>query len=164
MSREVHVPFCERPRMRFPRSTHLSWLPGPAKGTWYYLYLVLDIYDRFTVHAEVFETENADNAKRFIEQACWREHKIKQAPIVLHSDNGSPMKASTFQEKMLSLGLVSSYSRPRVSNDNPYSESLFKTLNTYRLSPTRALAASKRRDNGCSALCSGTTKSTVTAP
>lgn len=106
----------------------ISWLPGPAKGTWYYLYLVLDIYDRFTVHAEVFETENADNAKRFIEQACWREHKIKQAPIVLHSDNGSPMKASTFQEKMLSLGLVSSYSRPRVSNDNPYSESLFKTL------------------------------------
>lgn len=106
----------------------ISWLPGPAKGTWYYLYLVLDIYDRSIIHADVYETENADNAKRFMQQACWREHKIKEAPIVLHSDNGSPMKASTFQEKVHSLGLITSYSRPRVSNDNPYSESLFKTL------------------------------------
>jgi transposase InsO family protein len=106
----------------------ISWLPGPAKGTWYYLYLVLDIYDRSIVHADVYETEKAETAKHFIQQACWREHKVKDTPIVLHSDNGSPMKASTFQETVYNLGLITSYSRPRVSNDNPFSESLFKTI------------------------------------
>ncbi len=110
-------------------SWDISWLPGPACGTWYYLYLVMDVYSRKIVGHEVYERETGELACEFIEKACWRERlTAKSKPLVLHSDNGSPMKAATFLEKLYDLGITPSNSRPRVSNDNAYSESLFKTL------------------------------------
>lgn len=107
----------------------ITWLPGPARGTWHYLYMILDVYSRKIVGHEVFATENGELASELIEKTCWRERRIgRQEPLVLHSDNGSPMKAATFLEKLYDLGITPSRSRPRVSNDNAYAESLFKTL------------------------------------
>ena len=106
-----------------------TWLPGPARGTWFYLYLMMDVYSRKIVGHEVYENETGELAREFIEKAYWREHLASRGkPLVLHSDNGSPMKAATFLEKLYDLGITPSNSRPRVSNDNAYSESLFKTL------------------------------------
>lgn len=110
-------------------SWDISWLPGPARGTWFYLYLMLDVYSRKIVGHEVYDSETGELASEFIEKAYWREHLAsRQKPLVLHSDNGSPMKAATFLEKLYDLGITPSNSRPRVSNDNAFSESLFKTL------------------------------------
>ncbi|MBS98025.1 MAG: hypothetical protein CMI01_05050 [Oceanospirillaceae bacterium] len=75
------------------------------------------------------KSTSAELASEFIEKAYWREHLASQTkPLVLHSDNGSPMKAATFLEKLYDLGITPSNSRPRVSNDNAFSEALFKTL------------------------------------
>jgi putative transposase len=78
---------------------------------------------------EVWETENAEHSKRLIRKASLAQGiAAKDKPLVLHSDNESPMKAATFLATLEKLGVQSSFSRPRVSNDNPYSESLFKTM------------------------------------
>ena len=107
----------------------ITWLPGPARGSWFYLYMILDVYSRKMIAHEVYEQENGDNAAELIEKACWRERlSSSDRPLVLHSDNGSPMKAATFLEKLYDLGITPSRGRPRVSNDNAYAESLFKTL------------------------------------
>ena len=104
----------------------ITWLPGPAKGVYYYLYLMLDLFSRKVVGWEIHNEESAENASRLLRKACMKE-KIFNAPLVLHSDNGSPMKGASMLETMYSLGVVSSYSRPRVSNDNAYAESIFRT-------------------------------------
>jgi len=119
-----------RGRQKAPeRKRQATTLPGPARGTWFYLYLMLDVYSRKIVGHEVYDSENGELASEFIEKAYWREHLAsRQKPLVLHSDNGSPMKAATFLEKLYDLGITPSNSRPRVSNDNAFSESLFKTL------------------------------------
>lgn len=104
----------------------ISWLPGPAKGTYFRLYMILDIFSRKIVGWEVWVSETAEHASSLIKKAVIAE-KIKGQPLVLHSDNGSPMKANTFLVLLEKLGVKSSFSRPRVSNDNPYSESLFRT-------------------------------------
>src|SRR5699024_10515970 len=110
-------------------SWDITWLPGPARGTWFYLYLIMDVFSRKIVGDEVYARETGELACELIEKACWREHlSDRDKPLVLHSDNGSPMKAATFLEKLYDLGITPSHSRPRVSNDNAYSESLFKTL------------------------------------
>jgi putative transposase len=110
-------------------SWDITWLPGPARGTWFYLYLIMDIYSRKIVGHEIYPCETGELACEVIEKACWREHlATRDKPLILHSDNGSPMKAATFLETLYALGITPSYSRPRVSNDNAYSESLFKTL------------------------------------
>lgn len=110
-------------------SWDISWLPGPIKGQWFYLYLMVDLFSRKIVGHEVYEAETGELASEFVEKAYWRERIAAQPkPLVLHSDNGSPMKAATFLEKLYDLGVVSSRSRPRVSNDNAYSEALFRTL------------------------------------
>lgn len=110
-------------------SWDITWLPGPARGTWFYLYLIMDVFSRKIVGWEVYNQETGELACDVVEKACWREHLIgKSHPLVLHSDNGSPMKAATFLEKLYDLGITPSRSRPRVSNDNAFSEALFKTL------------------------------------
>lgn len=102
-----------------------SYLPGPVQGMFYFLYLVLDVYSRKIVAHEVHTEETGERAAELIEQACARERI--ETPLVLHQDNGSLMKASTFVAKLDQLGIRRSYSRPGVSDDNPYSESLFRT-------------------------------------
>ena len=105
----------------------ITWLNASVKGKYYKLYLILDMFSRLIVGHEVWEEENAAHAEHLIRKTTLAQG-IAGRPLVLHSDNGSPMKAATFQATLEKLGVQSSYSRPRVSNDNPYSESLFKTM------------------------------------
>lgn len=105
----------------------ITWLKGPAKGLFYRLYLIIDLFSRKIVGWEIWGTEEAKYAEELMKKAVVSE-KIQGRPLVLHSDNGSPMKAATFQVLLEKLGIQSSYSRPRVSNDNPYSEAMFRTL------------------------------------
>lgn len=105
----------------------ITWLKGPVKGLFYRLYMIIDVFSRKIVGWEIWETEDAVHAEELVKKAVISE-KIQGRPLVLHSDNGSPMKAATFQVLLEKLGIQSSYSRPRVSNDNPYSEAIFRTL------------------------------------
>ncbi|WP_027339138.1 IS3 family transposase [Halonatronum saccharophilum] len=105
----------------------ITWLNASIKGEYYKLYMIVDMYSRFIVSCEVWETEKAEYAEYLIKKATLSQ-SIAGRPLVLHSDNGSPMKAATFLATLEKLGVQSSFSRPRVSNDNPYSESLFKTM------------------------------------
>ena len=105
----------------------ITWLNASVKGKYYKLYLILDMFSRMVVGHEVWETETAENAQYLVRKATLSQG-IAGKPLVLHSDNGSPMKAATFLATLEKLGVQSSFSRPRVSNDNPYSEALFKTM------------------------------------
>ena len=107
----------------------ITYLNAEIKGKYYYLYLILDIFSRKAVGYEVWEEESAENASQLIRRTLIREGiHGRKTPLVLHSDNGSPMKGATMLETLYQLGITPSRSRPRVSNDNPYSESMFRTL------------------------------------
>lgn len=108
-------------------SWDITYLPSPVRGKYYYLYLIEDIYSRKAVSWEVYEQECGTRAAGLLQRAILRESCLHR-PLVLHSDNGAPMKSATLLSKMYELGVTPSRSRPRVSNDNPYSESLFRTL------------------------------------
>lgn len=108
-------------------SWDITYLMSPIKGQYYYLYMVMDIYSRKIVGWQVYDCESSSYAADLIEDIAIRE-KIDKNQLVLHSDNGSPMKGATLRAKMIDLDISPSFSRPRVSNDNPYSESLFKTV------------------------------------
>jgi transposase InsO family protein len=103
-----------------------TWLPGPVKGLFFYLVMILDVYSRKVVGWEVFTAESAENASLVIQRAVLAEQLIDQ-PLVLHADNGSPFKGATLLETLQALQITPSYSRPRVSNDNAFSEALFRT-------------------------------------
>jgi putative transposase len=108
-------------------SWDITFLATTITGMFYRLYLVMDIYSRKIVGWEIHENETADKASLLIRKACLAEGISKQG-LVLHSDNGSPMKGATMLATLQRLGVVPSFSRPSVSNDNPYSESLFGTM------------------------------------
>lgn len=105
----------------------ITYLPSRIKGQFYYLYMVMDMYSRKAVAYQVYDVESGEFAADLITDACIREN-ISRDQIILHSDNGSPMKSVTMVAKLQDLGVMPSFSRPSVSNDNPYSESLFRTL------------------------------------
>ena len=105
----------------------ISYLPSTVKGKFFYLYMVEDIYSRYGVTCEVHNSESGDLAAELFEKAIWRERLHDQKPV-LHSDNGSPMKSYTLRAKLEKLGITTSFSRPRVSDDNAYVESFFRTL------------------------------------
>lgn len=118
-------------------SWDITWLHrADVRGLYYKLYMIIDIYSRKIVGYEVWETENAVYSEMLVRKTLLSEN-IAGKPIVLHSDNGSPMKAATFLGTLEKLGVQSSFSRPRVSNDNPYSEALFKTLKYMPKYPSR---------------------------
>jgi len=107
----------------------ITWLPGPIKGLYYYLYLIIDLYSRKVVGWEIWEEESSAYASKLITKATYSESiNTKMKPLVLHSDNGSPMKGSTMLATLYHLGIEPSRSRPRVSNDNPYAEAIFRTV------------------------------------
>ena len=107
----------------------ISWLPGPAKGVYFYLYLIIDLYSRKIVGWEIWSEESAIHASALIRRTAIKENlATHKQPLVLHSDNGSPMKGATMLETLYTLGITPSRSRPRVSNDNPYAESVFRTI------------------------------------
>ena len=108
-----------------------SWdttkLPGPTKGTYYTLYVILDIFSRYIVGWQVTERESASAAQELI-AACCRDQRIVHEQLTVHADRGSPMVAKSTAQLYLDLGIAKSHSRPHTSNDNPYSESNFRTL------------------------------------
>jgi putative transposase len=108
-------------------SWDITYLPTAVRGCFLYLYLVLDVWSRRIVGWEVHERESADNAAALIRRIC-HESGVDLKGIVLHSDNGKPMRGSTMVATLQWLGMIPSFSRPHVSNDNPYSEALFRTL------------------------------------
>lgn len=108
-------------------SWDVSYMPTRTRGLFFYLYMVLDIFSRKIVGWEVHEQETGKLAAELMERSVLSEQCFKE-PLILHSDNGSPMKSYTLQSKLVELGITPSHSRPRVSNDNAYSESLFRTL------------------------------------
>lgn len=121
-------------------SWDITWLPGPVAGTFFYLYLILDIFSRKIVGWEVYERETAEFAAQVLQRAVWAEGCLT-SPLVLHADNGSPMKGATMKVTMERLGVIASFSRPRVSNDNPFSEALFRTCKYAPTWPTRGFAS-----------------------
>jgi transposase InsO family protein len=108
-------------------SWDITYLPSLIRGQFFYLYLFVDIFSRKIVGWQVYEEENSTLAGELLRDLCLREG-IQSEQLILHSDNGSPMKGSTMLATLQQLGVMPSFSRPSVSNDNPYSESLFKTL------------------------------------
>jgi transposase InsO family protein len=108
-------------------SWDITYLPTTVRGVYFYLYLFMDIYSRKIVGWQVYDEESTLLGAEVIRDICTRE-KVQPGQLVLHSDNGSPMKGATMLATLQRLGVVPSFSRPAVSNDNPYSESLFKTL------------------------------------
>ena len=104
----------------------ITWIPGPVKGMFFYLYLIMDLYSRKIVGWEVHDEESGRHARDLIERTVLAEGCIDQ-PLVLHGDNGSPLKASTVLIMLQRLGVTPSYSRPRVSDDNAFVESFFRT-------------------------------------
>lgn len=105
----------------------ITKLMGPAKWTYYYLHVILDIFSRYVVGWMVAHRESAALAKRLIEETCMKQG-ISQGHLTLHSDRGSSMTSKPVALMLSDLGITKSHSRPRVSNDNPFSESQFKTL------------------------------------
>jgi transposase InsO family protein len=108
-------------------SWDITYLRTTLQGSFFYLYLIMDIFSRKIVGWEVFERECAEHAASVFHKAHLREG-VQAKDLVLHSDNGAPMKGATMLATLQRLGVVPSFSRPSVSNDNPYSEALFKTL------------------------------------
>jgi len=121
-------------------SWDITWLPGPIAGAFFYLYLIIDIFSRKIVGWEVHDRETAEFASQVLERAVWAERCLS-SPLVLHADNGSPMKGATMKVTMERLGVTASFSRPRVSNDNPFSEALFRTCKYTPTWPTRGFAS-----------------------
>ncbi len=105
----------------------ITALKGLVRGVKYYLYTVLDIFSRFVVGWTISTRETAATATKLIRRCC-AEQGVKADQLTLHSDRGSPMIAGSMAELLAELGVKKSHSRPRVSNDNPFSESNFKTL------------------------------------
>ena len=108
-------------------SWDITKLLGPAKWTYYYLYVILDIYSRYVVGWMVATRESKTLAKKLIAEAC-RKQGIVPGQLTIHADRGSSMKSKAVAFLLADLGVTKTHSRPHVSNDNPYSESQFKTL------------------------------------
>ena len=117
----------------------VTWLPSRVKGQFFYLYMVEDLFSRCGVHWEVFDAENSENTKTVIERSMWRECCLLKPPV-LHRDNGSALKSQTVHQKILSMGIKPSHSRPRVSNDNAFIESMFRTLKYCPMWPSKGFA------------------------
>nr|WP_095833363.1 IS3 family transposase [Brenneria goodwinii] len=105
----------------------VTWCASRVRGRYFYLYLIEDIFSRKIVGYEVHEEESGEHAAALLHRAVLRERCYRQ-PLVLHADNGGPMKSQTLKAKLEELNITGSHSRPRVSNDNPFVESLFRTL------------------------------------
>lgn len=108
-------------------SWDITWLKTSVKGLYFYLYMVLDVWSRKIIAAQVFAEESMDHSAMLLAHAC-RIHAVCPEELVLHADNGGPMKGATMLATLHKLGVIPSFSRPSVSNDNPYSESLFRTM------------------------------------
>jgi putative transposase len=107
-------------------SWDITKLKGPVKLLYFYLYVIVDIFSRYVVGWMIAEAENAGLAERLIEQTCLKQG-VMPGQLRLHADRGSPMMSKTVAQLLAELGIDKSHGRPHVSNDNPFSEALFKT-------------------------------------
>jgi putative transposase len=129
---QLHHPNYAKPELLATRpnqvwSRDITKLKGPVKWTYFYLYVMLDIFSRYVVGWMVAQRESAELAKRLIRDSCEKEG-IGEGQLTIHSDRGSPMKAKNTGQLLADLGITKSHSRPYTSDDNPFSEGLFKTL------------------------------------
>lgn len=108
-------------------SWDITKLLGPAKWTYFYLYAIMDIFSRYTVGWMVAQRESAALAQRLIDDTCAKE-AIEPGQLVIHADRGPSMTSKTVAHLMADLGVTKSHSRPYTSNDNPFSESQFRTM------------------------------------
>jgi putative transposase len=129
---QLHHPSYTKPELVATAPDEVwSWditkLLGPRKWIYYYLYVILDLFSRYVVGWMVADKENANLAARLIEESC-SKHAVRPEILTLHSDRGAPMTAKCTAQLLADLGVTQSLSRPRVSDDNPFSEAQFKTV------------------------------------
>jgi len=108
-------------------SWDITYLKAPTRGAFFYLYMVMDVWSRKVVGWRVEPRESTELASLLISECCRREG-VAEGKLTIHSHNGGPMREATLMATLQGLGVAASYSRPSVSNDNPFSESLFRTM------------------------------------
>lgn len=124
----------------------ITYLKSPIAGIYFYAYMVTDVFSRKIVGRAVHDSESDVHAAALVVAACAAEG-VERDTLVIHSDNGGPMKGATMLATLHRLGVAPSFSRPRVSNDNPYAESLFRTMKyrpEYPRKPFESLEAARR--------------------
>lgn len=121
-------------------SWDITYLKSPVRGCFYYLYLIVDVWSRKTVGWRVHERECSELAAELVTDTIDAENADPEA-LALHQDNGGPMKGATLKATLEALGVMASYSRPRVSDDNPFSEALFRTLKYRPAYPTKPFSS-----------------------
>lgn len=129
---QVRHPAYTRPELLATEPRQLwSWditkLKGAQPWTYYYLYVIMDVFSRYVVGWMIMERESATLAEAFIAETCAQEG-ITPDHLTLHADRGSSMTSKTVAQLLMDLGVTKTHSRPHVSNDNPFSEAQFKTL------------------------------------
>lgn len=129
-------------------SWDITKLLGPQKWTYYYLYVLLDVFSRYVVGWLLADSESGELAKRLIGESCDRQG-IEPGQLTVHSDRGGPMRSKVLAQMYADLGVTKTHSRPHVSNDNPFSESQFKTMKYRPEFPDRFGSHESARD------CSG---------
>lgn len=117
-------------------SWDITKLRGPHKWTWFHLYVILDVYSRYAVGWTVAPRESGKLAEQLID-ACLTDERIGRDQLTIHADRGTSMTSKPVVQLLAELGVTRSHSRPRVSNDNPYSEAQFKTLKYFPTFPDR---------------------------
>jgi putative transposase len=127
----LHPPY-QKPELMATAPNQLwSWditkLLGPAKWTYFYLYVILDVFSRYVTGWMVAYRESAELAKRLIEESC-NKQRIQPGQLTLHADRGTSMRSKPVAFLLADLGVTKTHSRPHVSDDNPYSESQFRTM------------------------------------
>ena len=150
----AHRGRAKAPKQRRPPTTHIAtaprqvwcwdmtYLPAQVLGRWFHLYLILDLYSRKIVGWEVHDSDHADHAAHLVRRTALAEGIAALASKpVLHGDNGSTLKATTVLAMLNWLGVKPSYSRPRVSDDNAYAESLFRTAKYRPEFPAKGFAS-----------------------
>jgi putative transposase len=130
--KQVQRPKYDKPELLATEPNQVwSWditkLKGPVKWTYYYLYVILDIFSRYVVGWMIAHCEQAALAKRLIKDSCIKQNIVRDQ-LTVHADRGSSMKSKVVAHLLSDMGVTKTHSRPHVSNDNPYSEAQFKTL------------------------------------
>lgn len=138
----TRAPVPRSPRRHVATAPNQVWcwditlLPRTIKGSFFYVYVVVDLFSRRIMGTEVRESESADAAAALVRRIC-AETKVDPTQLVLHSDNGGAMKGRTMLDTLRWLGITPSFSRPYVSDDNAYAEALFKTMKYRPGTPAR---------------------------
>jgi putative transposase len=140
-------------------SWDITKLKGPVKWTYFYLYVILDIFSRYVVGWMVAHREQDSLAKRLIEETCQKQG-IQPGQLTVHADRGPSMRSNMVAHLLTDLGIAKTHSRPHVSDDNPYSEAQFKTLKYCPQFPERFGSIQDSR-SFCRGFLTGTTKSTI---